>query len=96
MWVGLGNALVDHAGTLTPAGELAYRRAAELAPGHPAPRFFLGLALARSGDRAGAVAMWRQILAERARRRQLAPAGRGRDRGARRTAPAAPQAATGS
>ena len=62
LWVGLGNALVDHAHGLTPPAELAYRRAAELAPGHPAPPFFYGLALARSGERAGAVAMWQQVL----------------------------------
>jgi cytochrome c-type biogenesis protein CcmH len=68
LWVGLGNALVDHAHGLTPPAELAYRRAAELAPGHPAPPFFYGLALARSGDRAGAVAMWQQVL-------KTAPAG---------------------
>ncbi|MEO8176721.1 MAG: tetratricopeptide repeat protein [Sphingomicrobium sp.] len=64
LWVGLGNALVDHAGTLTPAAQFAFERAAELAPGHPAAPFFLGLALARSGDRAGALALWNQILAE--------------------------------
>ena len=64
LWVGLGNALVDHAGVLTPAAQLAYERAAELAPGHPAAPFFFGLALARSGDRAGALALWRQILAD--------------------------------
>ncbi len=64
LWIGLGNALADHAGTLTPASELAFRRAAELAPGHPAPRFFYGLALARSGDAKDAVALWKQILAE--------------------------------
>jgi cytochrome c-type biogenesis protein CcmH len=64
LWVGLGNALADHAGTLTPASELAFRRAIELAPNHPAPRFFLGLALARSGDPQDAVALWRAILAE--------------------------------
>lgn len=63
LWIGLGNALVDHAGTITPASEFAYRRAAELAPGHPAPPFFMGLALARSGDRDRAVALWRQMLA---------------------------------
>lgn len=62
LWVGLGNALVDHAHTLTPPAELAYRRAAQLAPGHPAPAFFYGLALARSGDREGAVALWREVL----------------------------------
>jgi cytochrome c-type biogenesis protein CcmH/NrfG len=48
---------------MTPAADLAYSRAAELAPGHPAPVFFMGLALARSGDGASAVAMWRSLLA---------------------------------
>ena len=64
LWVGLGNALVDHAGVLTPPAQLAFERAADLAPGYPAPRFFFGLALARSGNRAGAITLWRQILAE--------------------------------
>lgn len=62
LWIGLGNALVDHAHMLTPPAELAYRRAAQLAPGHPAPAFFYGLAMARSGDREGAVALWREVL----------------------------------
>jgi cytochrome c-type biogenesis protein CcmH len=62
LWIGLGNALVDHARGLTPPAELAYRRAAELSPGYPAPPFFYGLALARSGDRQAAVAIWRHIL----------------------------------
>jgi cytochrome c-type biogenesis protein CcmH len=62
LWIGLGNALVEHSHGLTPPAELAYRRAAELAPGHPAAPFFYGLALARSGDRDGAVAIWRRIL----------------------------------
>jgi cytochrome c-type biogenesis protein CcmH len=62
LWIGLGNALVDHARGLTPPAELAYRRAAQMAPGYPGPPFFYGLALARSGDRDGAIAMWRQIL----------------------------------
>jgi cytochrome c-type biogenesis protein CcmH len=62
LWIGLGNALVDHARGLTPPAELAYRRAAQLAPGHPGAPFFYGLALARSGDRRAAVAMWQQIL----------------------------------
>jgi cytochrome c-type biogenesis protein CcmH/NrfG len=64
LWIGLGNALVDHAGGLTPASEFAFQRAAELAPGHPAPPFFMGLALARSGDRDGALALWRGVLAD--------------------------------
>ena len=64
LWVGLGNALVDHAGVLTPPAQLAYERAMELAPGHPAAPFFFGVALARSGDPAGAIRIWRQVLAE--------------------------------
>lgn len=63
MWVGLGNALADHARTLTPAARFAFVRAAELAPGHPAPPFFLGLAEARSGKPQVAAVRWRAILA---------------------------------
>ena len=63
LWVGLGNALVDHARGLTPASEFAYRRAAELSPGYPAPPFFFGLALLRSGEREAAVTIWRDVLA---------------------------------
>lgn len=62
LWVSLGNALVDHARGLTPPAELAFQRAAAIAPAHPGARFFYGLALARSGDRAGAVQTWQQIL----------------------------------
>lgn len=64
LWIGLGNALVDHSKGLTPASEFAFRRAAELAPGHPAPAFFMGLALARSGDRQGALILWKAVLAD--------------------------------
>ncbi|HET9399105.1 MAG TPA: tetratricopeptide repeat protein [Sphingomicrobium sp.] len=63
LWVGLGNALTDHARTITPAARFAYLRAAELAPGYPAPKFFLGLAEARSGNPQEAVRLWREILA---------------------------------
>lgn len=64
MWVGLGNALADHGRTLTPAARFAYGRAGELAPGYPAPRFFLGLAMARSGQPQEALVLWREILAD--------------------------------
>ncbi len=64
LWVGLGNALVDHARGLTPPAELAYQHAAELSPGYPAAPFFYGLALARSGDREAAVALWERVLAK--------------------------------
>ena len=63
LWIGLGNALVDHARGLTPASEFAYRRAAELSPGYPAAPFFFGLALLRSGQREQAVQLWREVLA---------------------------------
>jgi len=55
LWVGLGNALVDHAHGLTPPAEYAFRRAEQLLPRHPAPRFFYDLALARSGGARPAV-----------------------------------------
>lgn len=64
LWIGLGNALVDQAGVMTPPAELAYGRAIELTPDYPAPRFFLGLALARSGNRSGALLLWRSVLAD--------------------------------
>ncbi len=64
LWVGLGNALVDHSRTLSPAARYAYARAAQLAPGYPAPPFFLGLAEARSGNPAEAIRLWRGILAD--------------------------------
>jgi cytochrome c-type biogenesis protein CcmH len=63
LWVGLGNALIDHAGVLTPAAEFSYRRAAELSPGYPAPRFFMGVALLRSGRPQDALAIWESVLA---------------------------------
>ncbi len=63
LWVGLGNALTDHAGTLTPAAQLAFNRAAELAPRHPAPPFFLGLVLVRSGDPQDGLVLWQKLLA---------------------------------
>jgi cytochrome c-type biogenesis protein CcmH len=63
LWVGLGNALVDHAGVMTPAAELAYARAGKLAPWSPAPKFFHALALLRSGQRDAALEEWRALLA---------------------------------
>ncbi len=63
LWIGLGNALADHSRTLSPSARYAYARAAELAPGYPAPPFFLGLAEARSGNPEEAARLWREILA---------------------------------
>ena len=63
LWLGLGNALADHSRTLSPAARFAFDRSAQLARGHPAPLFFLGLAEARSGNPEEAVRLWREILA---------------------------------
>ena len=64
LWVGLGNALVIHAdGMMSPAAELAFQRAARIAPGHPGPKFFYGLALAQGGKPDEAEALWRGRLA---------------------------------
>ena len=64
LWLGLGNALTDHARGLTPAARLAFARSAELAPTSPAPGYFLGLAKLRSGDPEGALADWKSMLAD--------------------------------
>ena len=65
LWVGLGSALVLHAdGLMTPAAELAFRRAEEIAPGHPGPRFFYGLALAQGGRFDEAERLWRALLVQ--------------------------------
>jgi cytochrome c-type biogenesis protein CcmH/NrfG len=64
LWVGYGNALVMHAGGLmTPAAQLAFDRAAKLAPDHPGPKFFYGLSLAQGGRLAEAEKVWRDLLA---------------------------------
>jgi cytochrome c-type biogenesis protein CcmH len=64
LWVAYGNALVVHGGgMMNPAAQLAFQRAAALAPDHPAPRFFYGLALAQGGNYDEAERIWRDILA---------------------------------
>lgn len=63
LWTGYANALMLHAGgVITPAADLAFRRAAGLAPGHPAPRLFYGMALLTGGRFADAERIWRQTL----------------------------------
>jgi cytochrome c-type biogenesis protein CcmH len=65
LWVGYGNALVVHGGgMMSPAAQLAFQRAAALAPDHPAPRFFYGLALAQGGNYDAAERIWRELVAE--------------------------------
>jgi cytochrome c-type biogenesis protein CcmH len=64
LWLGYASALVEAGEGMTPAATLAFDRAEALSPAHPATRFFRGLAIARSGDPASGVAMWREALAE--------------------------------
>lgn len=61
LWLGLANALVEHGDMLSPGADYAYRKAIALEPEAPAAAYFYGLALARSGDLAGAKAQWAPI-----------------------------------
>ncbi|WP_298190760.1 tetratricopeptide repeat protein [Novosphingobium sp.] len=63
LWVALGNALVGHTdGVITPAAQFAFQKAANIAPDHPGPPFFMGLALAQSGRLAEARTLWAELL----------------------------------
>lgn len=63
LWVGMGNALVNHGGgMISPAAQMAFDRAAKLSPEHPAPPFFMGMALAQSGQFDRAAEMWGRLL----------------------------------
>lgn len=63
LWVGLGNALVRQGeGLMSPAAELAFQRAAAIAPDHPGPPFFMGLAYAQAGQFDRAESIWRALL----------------------------------
>jgi cytochrome c-type biogenesis protein CcmH len=64
LWVALGNALIGHAGgVITPSAKLAFTRAATIAPDHPGPPFFIGLALAQAGRLPEARTIWADLLA---------------------------------
>lgn len=63
LWIGLGNALTLYAGTnVTPAAELAFARAAQLAPGNPAPAYFRGLAYLQSGQPDRTMQIWLDLV----------------------------------
>ncbi|HEU0045624.1 cytochrome C biosynthesis protein [Sphingomonas sp.] len=64
LWTGLGAALAAHDdGQFSPSARFAFQRAVALAPREPGPPFFLGMALARAGDLAGARTAWLRALA---------------------------------
>jgi tetratricopeptide (TPR) repeat protein len=64
LWLGLANALVTYAdGTVTPAARYAFEHASTLAPGNPAPAYFMALDYAQMGDLDTAEKVWRAILA---------------------------------
>ncbi|TFU01121.1 cytochrome C biogenesis protein [Polymorphobacter arshaanensis] len=64
LWVGLGQAMMMHAGGMvTPAARLAFDNAGKLAPENPAPRYFLGLAWLQAGDAKSALREWQALRA---------------------------------
>ena len=64
LWAGYGNALMLHGGgVISPAADLAFRRALALAPRHPAPRLFYGMALLTGGRFPEAEKVWKEALA---------------------------------
>ncbi|HJT40859.1 MAG TPA: tetratricopeptide repeat protein [Sphingobium sp.] len=65
LWLGLGNALVAHAGgVVSPGADFAYRHAMEIDPDAPAARYFYGLALARAGQLQPARDLWAPLAAK--------------------------------
>jgi cytochrome c-type biogenesis protein CcmH/NrfG len=64
LWTGLGTTYAAHDGNhVSPPALFAFEHAIAMAPRHPAPRFFLGLAYVRAGDLTAARAQWQQALA---------------------------------
>ncbi|WP_267381050.1 MULTISPECIES: hypothetical protein [unclassified Sphingomonas] len=69
LWTALGGSLaMRDGGVVSPPSRFAFDQAMRLAPRHPGPPFFAGLAYIRSGDFMTARACWRRAL-------RLAPAG---------------------
>ncbi|MEG3165114.1 hypothetical protein U1701_10955 [Sphingomonas sp. PB2P19] len=63
LWTGLGGALAAHDGNqVSPAALFAFQQAMRIAPRHPAPPFFLGLAYVRTGDLETARPYWARAL----------------------------------
>lgn len=63
LWTWLGTTLAADAGDqVSPPALLAFRRAAQLAPEHPAPPFYLGMAYIRAGQFREARPYWARAL----------------------------------
>lgn len=64
LWAQLGTnlAVIDN-DELTPASKLAFQRAMQLAPLHPAPPYYAGLAFVRAGDLPTARRLWSRAVA---------------------------------
>lgn len=61
--VGLGNALILYAdGMVSPAARLAFDRAAKIAPDHPGPPYFIGLAYVQAQQFDRAEDVWQGLL----------------------------------
>lgn len=64
LWVGLGDVLALHdGGRMSPPALFAFQQAIRIAPKHPAPPFFFGLAYLRAGEFADARPLWARALA---------------------------------
>ena len=63
LWLAYGYNLVAASDNMmSRASQLAFERAAQLAPRHPGPRFFYGLALVRGGNYEAANQVWTELL----------------------------------
>ncbi|MFD1788982.1 tetratricopeptide repeat protein [Sphingomonas floccifaciens] len=64
LWTALGDAYVLHdRNTVSPPARLAFDQAIRLAPTHPGPPFFLGLAYVRAGQFREGARWWRRAYA---------------------------------
>lgn len=64
LWTALGTALADHDGdVVSPPALFAFQQAIRIAPDHPGPYFFLGLAYIRAQDFPAARGAWSRALA---------------------------------
>ena len=64
LWIGLGNALVDHARGLTPPAELAYRTAARARARPSRAALLLWPRAGAVGRSRGRARVWREMLAD--------------------------------